>query len=94
VPGGIFYRGYDGAQNTIKNYPATVADFYLDKYEITVGRFRAFVNAGMDTQASPPPSGAGTHLLIPGSGWDSTWNTPNLFPDTASLKAALNCDST
>jgi hypothetical protein len=59
VPGGTFYRSYDGVDFTDKSYPATVADFYLDKYEITVGRFRAFVNAGMGTQASPPASGAG-----------------------------------
>jgi len=53
---------------TDMSYPATVADFYLDKYEITVGRFRQFVNAGMGTQASPPASGAGAHSLITGSG--------------------------
>jgi formylglycine-generating enzyme len=93
VPGGTFYRGYDGVDFTDKSYPATVADFYLDKYEITVGRFRAFVNAGMGTQASPPVSGAGANPLIAGSGWDSTWNT-NLPADTASLKAAMMCDAT
>ena len=78
---------------TDPNYPATVADFYLDKYEITVGRFRRFVNAGMGTQASPPAAGAGAHPGIAGSGWDSTWNT-NLPADTASLKAAMKCDAT
>ena len=93
VPGGTFYRGYDGVDFTDKSYPATVADFYLDKYEITVGRFRAFVNAGMGTQASPPVSGAGANPLIVGSGWDSTWNT-NLPADTASLKAAMKCNAT
>jgi formylglycine-generating enzyme required for sulfatase activity/photosystem II stability/assembly factor-like uncharacterized protein len=93
VPGGTFYRGYDSVDYTDPNYPATVADFYLDKYEITVGRFRQFVNAGMGTQASPPGSGAGAHPLIAGSGWDSTWNT-NLPLDTASLKDGMKCDST
>ena len=92
VPGGTFTADYDGAQNVGLGYSAEVADFYLDKYEITVGRFRAFVTAGMDTQATPPAQGGGAHPLIPGSGWNSTWNTPNLFPDTNSLKAALNCD--
>jgi formylglycine-generating enzyme required for sulfatase activity len=72
------------------SYPATVADFYLDKYEITVGRFRQFVNAGMGTQASPPAPGAGAHPLIAGSGWDSTWNT-NLAAAKASLKTDLKC---
>jgi formylglycine-generating enzyme required for sulfatase activity len=93
VPGGTFYRSYDGVDYTDKSYPATVADFYLDKYEITVGRFRQFLNAGMGTQASPPASNAGADLQILGSGWQSTWNT-NLPADTASLKAELKCDST
>jgi formylglycine-generating enzyme required for sulfatase activity len=91
VPGGTFYRSYEGVDYyTDESYPATVADFYLDKYEITVGRFRQFVNAGMGTQANPPAAGAGAHPLIAGSGWDSTWKT-NLSTDTASLKAAVKC---
>ncbi len=90
VPGGTFYRSYDGVEYTDNSYPATVDDFYLDKYEITVGRFRQFVNAGMGTQASPPVSGAGANPLIAGSGWDSTWNS-YLPADTASLKAAMKC---
>ena len=97
VPGGTFYRSYDGVTYTDKSYPATVADFYLDKYEITVGRFRQFVNAGMGmgmgTQASPPASGAGVHPLITGSGWNSAWNT-NLKANTAALTTAMKCDST
>jgi len=92
VPGGAFYRGYDGVDFTNRSFPATVADFYLDKYEITVGRFRAFVNAGMGTQANPPASGAGTNPLLTGSGWDSTWNK-NLRKDTASLKTAVACEN-
>ena len=91
--GEIFYRSYDGVVNTYKSYPATVNDFYLDKYEITVGRFRQFVNAGMGTQASPPASGAGAQPLITGSGWDSTWNT-NLPLKTTALESAMKCSAT
>jgi formylglycine-generating enzyme required for sulfatase activity len=91
VPGGTFYRSYNGVDFTDKSYPATVSDFYLDKYEITVGRFRMFVNAGMGTQASPPTAGAGAGIT--GSGWDSTWNVW-LAVDTASLTAGMKCDST
>jgi len=93
VPGGTFYRSYDGVDFTDMSYPATVADFYLDKYEITVGRFRQFVNAGMGTQGNPPASGAGANPLITGSGWDSTWNT-NRPANTAGLEAAVKCDAT
>jgi formylglycine-generating enzyme required for sulfatase activity len=90
VPGGTFYRSYDGVDFKDPNYPATVSDFYLDKYEITVGRFRMFVNAGMGTQASAPVSGAGANPLITGSGWDSTWNT-HLAATTAALTTNLKC---
>jgi len=90
VPGGTFYRSYDGVEDMDKIYPATVADFYLDKYEITVGRFRQFMSTGMGTQASPPSPGVGAHPLIAGSDWDPTWNT-NLSANTVSLKAAVNC---
>jgi formylglycine-generating enzyme len=94
VPGGTFDRSYDGvAPYADTSYPATLADFYLDKYEITVGRFRQFVNAGMGTRANPPASGAGAHLGLTGSGWDSTWNT-SLPANTAALEAAIECDLT
>jgi len=90
VPGGTFDRSYDGVDFKDPNYPATVDDFYLDKYEITVGRFRQFVSAGMGTQASPPAAGAGAHPGITGSGWDSTWNT-NLAGNKATLTTNLKC---
>jgi formylglycine-generating enzyme len=88
VPGGTYNRSNDPAA------PSTVSDFYLDKYEVTVGRFRAFVSAGMGTQASPPAAGTGAHPLIPGTGWDSTWNS-SLTANAAALQTAmLRCDST
>jgi formylglycine-generating enzyme required for sulfatase activity len=93
VPGGTFDRSYDGVDSTDPNYPATVDDFYLDKYEITVGRFRVFVNAGMGTQASPPAAGVGAHPGITDSGWDSSMDW-HLAANTAALETALKCDAT
>jgi sulfatase modifying factor 1 len=90
VPGGTFYRSYDGIDNTNRNYPATVSDFYLDKYEITVGRFRQFVEAGKGTQLSPPAAGDGKHPSIDGSGWSSEWNT-KLAPSTGVLMESRLC---
>jgi formylglycine-generating enzyme len=90
IPGGTFYRSYDGVDYLDQGYPATVSDFYLDKYEVTVGRFRKFVNAGMGTQASPPREGAGAHPKIAGSGWRSAWNG-KLAADSAALAAASKC---
>jgi formylglycine-generating enzyme required for sulfatase activity len=82
VPGGTFNR-----QNDV-SFPATVSPFYLDVYEVTVGRFRRFLDAGGGTQASAPAPGAGRHPRVEGSGWDPAWNT-QLPTDTAQLRAQL-----
>ena len=94
VPGGTFYRAFDhGTDNGFTNMtnPATVGDFGLDTYEVTVGRFRTFVNAGMGTQAHPPPTGAGARMLngMPDqAGWDPSF-TASLTADTPALVAAI-----
>jgi formylglycine-generating enzyme required for sulfatase activity len=96
VPGGAFYRSYDVGTDgmyTDMSYPATVSTFRLDKYEVTVGRFRQFVTAGMGTQASPPAVGAGAHARIPASGWDPSWNAM-LVTDTAGLVLLVKCEAT
>jgi formylglycine-generating enzyme required for sulfatase activity len=93
VPGGTYYRSYDAATGGTQANPATVSSFWLDRYEITVGRFRNFVNAGFGTQANPPLAGAAAHPAIPGSGWDASWNA-NLAIDTATLIATIKCDAT
>lgn len=69
-------------------YPATVSDFRLDRFEVTVGRFRAFVEAGMGTQQNPPAAGTGANPKVAGSGWDATWNA-GLPADKAALTSAL-----
>ncbi|WP_437521758.1 SUMF1/EgtB/PvdO family nonheme iron enzyme [Sorangium sp. So ce726] len=91
VPCGTFLRGYDGTPSTDDSFPAAVSDFRLDKYEITVGRFRAFVDAGQGVQERPPAIGAGRHPHVSGSGWIAGWNT-RLAPNTAGLRAALQCN--
>jgi formylglycine-generating enzyme required for sulfatase activity len=95
VTGGSYFRSYDlaGDLNLGKMiYPATVSSFRLDKYEVTVGRFRAFVNAGMGTQSNPPLANSGAHEKIVGSGWDASWNA-KLLASTPSLSTALKCNS-
>ena len=93
VSGGMFFRSYDEAEDMAHidmSRPATVSSFGLDTYEVTVGRFREFVAAGMGTQASPPAAGAGAHAIIANSGWDPAWN-PLLAPDTTMLIAGVKC---
>jgi formylglycine-generating enzyme len=93
APGGSYYRSYDGVDHLDRSFPATLSDFYLDKYEVTVGRLRAFVKAGMGTQNSPPAEGAGAHPKLAGSGWRSAWNR-ELARDSAELQTKLKCYDT
>jgi formylglycine-generating enzyme required for sulfatase activity len=93
IPGGQFSRSYDVVNYTIDTYVATVANFELDMFEVTVGRFREFVAASLGTKANPPAQGDGAHPLIADSGWDSAWVT-ELPADKAAMIANLNCDVT
>ena len=68
-------------------HQVTVAPFALDRFEVTTGRFKAFV----DAYQGPPGNNAGENPKIPGSGWNSTWN--DKLPATAAeLNDALQCD--
>lgn len=96
IPGGTFYRSYDVAPDGMfsnMTFPAMVSAFHLDKYEVTVGRFRAFLETGRGTQSNAPIAGAGSHAKIAGSGWDATWNS-SLVTSTAALKDGVKCDAT
>ncbi|WP_437339468.1 formylglycine-generating enzyme family protein [Sorangium sp. So ce394] len=81
VPGGTFNRNNDPA------YPATVSDLSLDRFEVTVGRFRRFVEV---YPGSKPVAGAGMHPSIASSGWDAGWDD-NLPLDAAALKEWAKC---
>jgi|SRR5215510_2299210 len=95
MPGGTYDRSYDLAGDTNSGNtrsPATVSRFRLDKYEVSVGRFRAFVRAGMGTRSTPPATMAGAHPGIAASGWDASWNTA-LVANTVALTEAVKCDA-
>ncbi len=76
-----------GAYNRSNNasYPATVTDFRLDRFEVTVGRFRQFLAGYPENK---PKAGAGAHPLVTDSGWSPAWPLP---PDQAALEAAVKC---
>jgi formylglycine-generating enzyme required for sulfatase activity len=76
--------------STASAAPATVEAFDLDVFEVTVGRFKAFVKSY--SSASIPAEGAGAHPKIDGSGWFSAWNT-SLPADPTTLQARLDCHS-
>jgi formylglycine-generating enzyme required for sulfatase activity len=69
VAGGTYYRTYtnSGSGPTGLADPATVSSFRLDKYLVTVGRFRQFVNAWNGGAGWLPPAGSGKHAYLSGS---------------------------
>lgn len=93
VPGGTFYRSYDAVSPTQPLYPATLNAFGLGRYEVTVGRFRRFVEDERGTQTRPPRDGAGARALngLNGQGaWNSVWSS-QLEVDASELREALLC---
>ena len=109
VAGGNFSRTYtnsgSGAMGTAD--PATVSAFRLDKYEITVGRFRQYVKY-LNGGGTPPAAGSGKHAHLNGAkglsdsgasgsfepGWDAAWNThiPSGAGSSAQWNTALKCN--
>jgi formylglycine-generating enzyme len=91
VTGGYFNR------SSVEDYPATVTEFRLDIFEVTVGRFRRFVDVVVAGWA--PATGSGKHSHLNGGagvnsgtegGWDPSWSG-NLASDKATWDSRLNC---
>ena len=67
VVGGLHQSGTSALQSH-------VSSFYLGEFEVTVGRFQAFLHAYDSWRSGGNPrAGAGRHPSIPGSGWDPAW---------------------
>jgi formylglycine-generating enzyme required for sulfatase activity len=86
VAGGSFNR-----DNNV-GFPATITSLRLDRFEVTVGRFRKFVEKYDGATSSRPAVGAGLHPRIAGSGWNGAWDG-SLPASAAALKAALGAVS-
>jgi formylglycine-generating enzyme required for sulfatase activity len=80
--------------------PATVSGYRLDKYDVTVGRFRQFVAAWNGGSGWTPPAGSGKHTHLGGgqglvdsvtaayeTGWVTSDNS-DIVPTNAEL---INC---
>jgi formylglycine-generating enzyme required for sulfatase activity len=63
-----YYRTYTNAGNgpTGEADPATVSGFRLDKYPVTVGRFRQYLNYLTSPTGTPPANGSGKHTHLNG----------------------------
>ena len=105
VQGGTYARTYTnvGGIPNGEADPATVSSFRLDKYEVTVGRFRLFVNAWNAGSGWLPSEGSGKHINLHGgaglensaargtfeSGWVPS-DTSNIAPTTGNLTCDPN----
>ena len=116
VTGGTYYRTYDEITAPGGSYtftlaadggptgeadPATVSCFRLDKYLVTVGRFRQFVNAVLASDGGAgwvPSSGSGKHTYLnggnglnaTGGGYEPGWvatDDSNIAPTNANLSS-------
>jgi sulfatase modifying factor 1 len=103
VSGGPYYRTYANAGSgpTGQADPSTVSDFRLDKYLVTVGRFRRFVKAW--NNGYYPANASGIHTYLNGgkglensgepggyeTGWDAIdWNnTTDIDPTGSNLES-------
>jgi formylglycine-generating enzyme len=90
VPGGTFKRSFDNVTFVDGTAPATVSPFALDVYEVTVGRFRAFVTA-----YAKPAAGAGKNPSnVEDTGWSHDFDA-HLPSDGSALAQLLRgCGST
>jgi sulfatase modifying factor 1 len=105
VPGGTFPMGRSNSSQSadyfqggyfweLPEHTATVTSFALDKYEVTVGRFRQFAADYVrwhSLNGNPQPA-AGVNPNNGATGWDQSWNW-SLPLDQATLVATLKCDS-
>lgn len=85
----------DGATNELPEHLATVSTFTMDKYEVNVGRFRAFIDA-YDTwhKASGKPSmGDGSNPHNSATAWAGAAWSANLPSGRAELVANIKCDA-
>ncbi len=108
VTGGTYYRTYTntGTGATGAADSATISSFRLDKYLVTVGRFRQFVAAWNGGAGYVPPAGSGVHTHLNGglglenSGDPGTYETgwvasddSNITPTNANLECGGRPDT-
>lgn len=68
VPGGDYQMGKASSYEPDAEFPRHVSGFYLDRFEVTVGRLKSFI-----ADYRLPTQGAGRHPLFPDSGWQKIW---------------------
>lgn len=101
LPGGEYIRSYDASKTVSQDGVAVVGyqdqnsaaakmdGFWLDRYEVTVGRFRKFVEAYDGWRQNKPFNEDGKVLDVNGTGWNKTTMDPALPGDAVTLGASL-----
>jgi formylglycine-generating enzyme required for sulfatase activity len=83
--------GDNGTNTSTPEHQANLSGFVLDKYEVTVGRFRRYVE-----EYNPAPAkGVGGHSKISKFGWEEDgfdWHT-YMPADKAALVTSLACET-
>jgi formylglycine-generating enzyme required for sulfatase activity len=89
VPGGTFKRDFDGIDFADDRFVAEISPFYLDKFEVTVGRMKQFVAAYSNINLK---SGDGkSEHIADDSGWSTAYDLPL---DVQALTEMLRCEGT
>jgi formylglycine-generating enzyme len=107
MPGGSYPMGRGTETGATDYYPdafgtsdtpehdTTVAAFALDKYEVTVGRFREFVKEydAWHVTGRNPKANSGVHPIAINTGWGRSWKaaSSDLPADAAALELAHQC---
>jgi sulfatase modifying factor 1 len=79
----------DRLSNEEPTHTTTFDRFMLDKYEVTVSRFRQFVQVFNGTL---PAVGSGAHPKHSDSGWQTSFNA-NMPASNTTLITTINCDA-
>ncbi len=85
VTEGTYSRGRDA------QFPATVSSFHLDRFEVTVGRFRKFVEG---YPKNKPVEGVGQHNNIVGGEWHEVWNANLPMTQQDLIDSLKSCSAT
>jgi formylglycine-generating enzyme required for sulfatase activity len=98
VEGGSFFMGRGdvnasdafagGNADEQPAFSAQVDEFWLDEYEVTVGRFRRYVEE-YDKFLSTVGDNMGEFSKVQGSGWQSAWKADSIPTTTQALKSDL-----
>ncbi len=95
VPAGTFSMGFDGVSESFRDprFVRHVSAFMLDRFEVTVGRFRRFLEAY--PMSIPEPGSGGHPAIADDEGWDEDWVLPATRDDVMEeLKASGTTYST